>query len=115
MVEASRLIVSHDASGKPNPRFPQELQPRDRERETSQAWVQKIAANLDTDSLGRTSRADSGAPIVGPDAVVESGNGRTMAIKLAYERGTAEEYRAFLIADAGVVSENGKNRTLRSR
>lgn len=100
VVEASRLIVSHDASGKPNPRFPQELQPRDRERETSQAWVQKVAANLDPDSLGRTSRADSGAPIVGPDAVVESGNGRTMAIKLAYERGTAEEYRQWLTDDA---------------
>ena len=100
VVEADRLIVSHDANGKESPNFPQELQPRDRARETSQAWVQKVAANLDPDSLGRTSRADSGAPIVGPDAVVESGNGRTMAIKLAYERGTAEEYRQWLIDDA---------------
>lgn len=100
VVEADRLIVSHDANGKENPNFPQELQPRDRARETSQAWVQKVAANLDPDSLGRTSRADSGAPIVGSDAVVESGNGRTMAIKLAYERGTADEYRQWLIDDA---------------
>jgi hypothetical protein len=100
VVEADQLIASHDANGKENPNFPQELQPRDRARETSQAWVQKVAANLDPDSLGRTSRADSGAPIVGPDAVVESGNGRTMAIKLAYERGTADEYRQWLTDDA---------------
>lgn len=100
IVEADRLITSHDANGKPNPKFPQELQPRDRERESSQAWVQKVSANLDPDSLGRTGRADSGAPIVGKDGIVESGNGRTMAIKLAYQRGTADEYRQFLMDDA---------------
>jgi hypothetical protein len=100
VIEADQLITSHDASGKENPLFPQELQPRDRSREASQTWVQKVAANLDPDSLGRTGRADSGAPIIGSDRVVESGNGRSMAIKLAYERGTAEEYRQFIIDDA---------------
>lgn len=100
VVEASRLIVSHDIDGKPNPAYPQELQPRDRARTTSQAWVQKTARNLDPDSLGRTQRADSGAPIVGPDGVVESGNGRTMAIKEAYKIGEADAYRAWLIDEA---------------
>lgn len=100
VIEADQLITSHDASGKENPLFPQELQPRDRSREASQTWVQKVAANLDPDSLGRTGRADSGAPIIGSDRVVESGNGRSMAIKLAYERGTAEEYRQFILDDA---------------
>lgn len=100
VVEADRLITSHDSSGNENPAFPQELQPRDRSRETSQAWVQKVAADLDPDSLGRTRRADTGAPIVGADGIVESGNGRTMAIRLAYERGTAGEYRKFLIEEA---------------
>lgn len=100
LVEADTLIASHDSSGGVNAAFPQELQPRDRSRETSQAWVQKVAASLDPDSLGRTGRADTGAPIVGSDMVVESGNGRTMAIKLAYQRGTAEEYRDWLTEEA---------------
>jgi len=100
VIEADQLITSHDASGNANPLFPQELQPRDRSRETSQAWVQRVAASLDPDSLGRTGRADSGAPIIGSDRVVESGNGRSMTIQLAYARGTAEEYRQFIIDDA---------------
>ncbi len=101
LIEADSLIVSHDpASGAENPAFPQELQPRDRSRDSSQQWVQKVAANLDPDSLGRTSRADTGAPIIGPDNVVESGNGRSMAIKLAYQRGNADDYRQWLIHEA---------------
>lgn len=100
VIEASALIVSHGQDGSPNPEYPQELQPRDRERATSQAWVKKTAANLDPDSLGRTQRADSGAPIIGSDRVVESGNGRTMAIREAYRQGTAEEYREWLIEEA---------------
>lgn len=102
LVEADSLIVSHDpASGAENPAFPQELQPRDRGRDSSQQWVQKTASRLDPDSLGRTSRADTGAPIIGPDRVVESGNGRSMAIQLAYQRGTADEYRQWLMDEAG--------------
>lgn len=100
LVEADNVIASHDSTGGTNPKFPQELQPRDRSREASQTWVQKTAANLDPDSLGKTSRADTGAPIVGDDLIVESGNGRTMAIQLAYARGTAEEYRAWLVDEA---------------
>lgn len=100
VLEADQLIVSHDRDGNPNPDYPAELQPRDRTRTTSQAWVQKTAKTLDPDSLGRTSRADSGAPIIGSDRVVESGNGRTMAIIEAYRQGTAEEYRAWLLEEA---------------
>lgn len=101
VVEASRLITSHDpASGDVNPEFPQELQPRDRGRETSRAWVLKTAASLDPEQLGKTRRADTGAPIVGPDRVVESGNGRTMAIVEAYRIGKADEYRAWLESEA---------------
>lgn len=100
VIEGKRLIVSHDRDGNPNPEYPQELQPRDRARQTSQAWIQKTAKNLDPDSLGRTQRADTGAPIVGPDRVVESGNGRAMAILEAYRIGTAGEYREWLIQEA---------------
>ncbi|MGI9213059.1 MAG: hypothetical protein ACR2HF_11360 [Methylococcaceae bacterium] len=40
VVEATSLIVSHNADGSENPDYPQELQPRDRSRATSQAWVE---------------------------------------------------------------------------
>ena len=100
VVEAGQLIASHDINGNVNPDYPQLFQPRDRSRDSSIAWVKKTANQLDPDSLGRTSRADSGAPIVGPDRVVESGNGRTMALQEAYRAGTAEEYREWLIAEA---------------
>lgn len=100
VVEAEELIASHDINGEPNPAFPTELQPRDRGRDASIAWVKKTARQLDPDSLGRTRRADTGAPIVGPDRVVESGNGRTMAIQEAYRSGSADEYREWLIEEA---------------
>lgn len=100
LLESDEIIASHTATGAENPNYPQELQPRDRSRESSQAWVQKTSNGLDPESLGRSGRADTGAPIVGDDLVVESGNGRTMAIQLAYERGQAEEYREWLVEEA---------------
>jgi hypothetical protein len=99
LMEVSQVIASHSSAGAENPLYPQELQPRDRSRESSQAWVQKTSNTLDPESLGRSGRADTGAPIIGDDYVVESGNGRTMAIQLAYERGQAEEYRNFLLVE----------------
>lgn len=100
VLEVDKVIASHTATGSENPKYPQELQPRDRSRESSQAWVQKTSNTLDPESLGRSGRADTGAPIVGDDLVVESGNGRTMAIQLAYERGNADEYKEWLIDEA---------------
>lgn len=100
VLDADQVIASHTATGAENPSYPQELQPRDRSRDSSQAWVQKTSNTLDPESLGRSGRADTGAPIVGGDLVVESGNGRTMAIQLAYERGNADEYKEWLIDEA---------------
>lgn len=104
VIEAKNLIISHETDGTVNPEYPPEIQPRDRARTTSQAWVQKTARNLDPDSLGRTQRADSGAPIVGADRVVESGNGRAMAIREAYRIGQADEYREWLLENAEYFS-----------
>lgn len=100
VIEAKNLVISHEADGTVNPDYPAEIQPRDRARATSQAWVQKTARNLDPDSLGRTQRADSGAPIVGSDRVVESGNGRAMSVREAYRIGQADEYREWLLENA---------------
>ena len=114
LLESDEIIASHTSTGAENPNFPQELQPRDRSRESSQAWVQKTSNGLDPESLGRSGRADTGAPIVGDDLVVESGNGRTMAIQLAYERGQAEEYREWLVEEAeyfGFSSDHVENFT----
>lgn len=100
VVDAKDLIASHDALGNANPDYPQALQPRDRSRQSSQQQIHSIANDLDPDSLGRSNRADSGAPIIGPDRVVESGNGRTIAIKLAYQQGKADDYKDWILENA---------------
>ena len=82
VVEAKSLIPSHDPmTFEPTPAFPQELQPRLRERAAPRVQVERIAATLDPGLLLEDYHAtDRGAPIVGRDMVVESGNGRAMAI-----------------------------------
>ena len=108
LVDAKFLVASHTASGSKNSKYPQELQPRDRARESSIAWVQKTSKELDPESLGRTGRVDTGAPIVGDDLVVESGNGRTIAIKMAYANGDASEYREWLAENADMFGMTAK-------
>ncbi len=85
LVEASDLRASHDpVTFEPTPNYPAELQPRLRGRQANRSQVQSIAKNLDPDALLSDFHSiDRGAPIVGPDNVVESGNGRVMAIQLA--------------------------------
>jgi murein DD-endopeptidase MepM/ murein hydrolase activator NlpD len=93
VVDAKDLITSSDAG------FDQTLQPRDRGgRRTSDAQIADRAANLDAGQLGRSRLASSGAPIVGPNNMVESGNGRTSFIRRAYDtnpEGSAK-YRAMI-------------------
>ena len=84
IVDAGRLVASHDADGNVNPQYPAELQPRDRARGTSSAQISKMAATLDPRLLMETPKASDGAPIISPRGVVESGNGRTLAIRRAY-------------------------------
>ena len=66
-----------------------------------------MAARLQPERLGRSPEANSGAPIVGPDNVVESGNGRTLALAKAYQAGRGGDYRNWLesqgIDTAGVA------------
>lgn len=95
-VEAAALVASNTARGNANPNYPEALQPRDRSRQSSQAQIDSIARNLDPELLDDTAKASDGAPIIGPDNVVESGNGRTAAIRRAYEDGNAEPYRQFV-------------------
>jgi hypothetical protein len=62
-----------------------DLQPRDRSRQQSDVQIEDIAINLDPMRLMFAPETDRGAPIVGPDNVVESGNGRRAALIRAAE------------------------------
>lgn len=90
------LIASNDLAYGVNPLYPSELQPRDRTREASRQQIERMAEDLRPELLGESPKLSDGAPIIGMDNVVESGNGRTLAIAKAYESGRAEEYRSFL-------------------
>lgn len=90
------LITSNDALYGVNPHYPAELQPRDRTREASRQQIENMAADLKPELLGESHKLSDGSPITGLDNVVESGNGRVMAIGKAYSDGKAEAYRQFV-------------------
>jgi len=90
------LITSNDALYGVNPHYPSELQPRDRTREASRQQIENMAADLKPELLGESHKLSDGSPITGLDNVVESGNGRVMAIGKAYSDGKAEAYRQFV-------------------
>lgn len=98
VVDADSLITSNRDDLSINPDFPQELQPRDRSRAMSQDQISGIAANLQPERLGFSSDASTGAPVVGPDGLVESGNGRVLALRRAYQQGgvPSENYLNYL-------------------
>ena len=100
VVEANSLRTSQD------PGYDPSLQPRQRDRAASQAQVRDIATNLDPARLGYSAEADRGAPIVGPDGMVESGNGRVLALRSVYDQGgaAAQAYRSWLASQGVDVS-----------
>lgn len=88
-----------------------DLQPRDRTRVASDAWIADTAARLDPAQLMPMPTADRGAPVVGPDNIIESGNGRVGAIERAYDLhpDRAQAYRAQIEA-AGFSVPDGVER-----
>lgn len=102
LLEADDLVTSHTESLRPNPTYPSELQPRERDRAASEAQISGIVAKLDPARLGISADAATGAPIIGADGLVESGNARTIALKRVYQaRGAkAQAYRDYLKANA---------------
>lgn len=100
LVEASSLVVSNSLDGRINAGYPQELQPRDRTRAASVLQIARLSKSLRPVQLADSGLSSHGAPIIGPDLAVESGNGRTMAIIKAYAEGNANEYRQYLIDNA---------------
>lgn len=100
VVSVDELVASNELDGRVNPNYPQELQPRDRSRVSSKSQISQMAKSLNPARLAESTSVSEGAPIVGSDNVVESGNGRTLAIKLAYQLGSAENYRNYIISNA---------------
>ena len=94
------MVTRHNQDLTANPAYPPELQPRARDRAASEAQVANIASRLQPERLGASNTVADGAPIVGPDGVVESGNGRVMALRRAYaaNRPKAQGYRDWLAA-----------------
>ena len=110
VVSADDLIASHDDSIVENPEFPKQLQPRDRTRKAMRLQIENIANNLVPERLGESSSVTTGAPIVGEDLIVESGNGRTIAIRKAYEKNT--RYKDWLLKNAekfGLIEDDVEN------
>lgn len=92
------------------------LQVRDRSTASSAAQVEDIAINLDPARLMPNVDGSQGAPMVGPDNVIDSGNGRVMALRRAYEAypDKAATYRQAL-EEAGYSTEGVVNPVLIQR
>ena len=69
-------------------------------RAASDQQIAKIENAIRPELLGESVKASDGAPIVGADGVVESGNARTIALRRAYARNKAGIYREWLRANA---------------
>ena len=104
IVEGKDLITSHEISGNnsiQNEKYPQELQPRDREKRAAMILQTiQMANKLRPNDLMESRNLNQGAPIVRNDGVVLNGNGRTMAINQAYKIGKSEDYKNTLINNA---------------
>ncbi|WP_337571939.1 LPD38 domain-containing protein [Mitsuokella jalaludinii] len=99
VVPASRVITSYDAETMtPNKEYPQELQPRDRQRVSMQEQVTTMANELRPADLGAGRNLNQGAPVIRKDGVVLNGNGRAMAIQKATASGgdKATAYRKYI-------------------
>ncbi|MDQ2688438.1 MAG: hypothetical protein M3Y28_11295, partial [Armatimonadota bacterium] len=72
------------------------------------AQISEIASGLNPARLGDAPTTADGAPIVGPDGFVESGNGRTLAIRRAYNQHPtqAAAYKAAVLAQAQSLGVN---------
>lgn len=100
LVNVHDLTTSHTISGHVNKAYPQEIQPRERERISSQIQMSNIMQDIKPELFGHSATAADGAPIVGKDGAVESGNGRTIALAGAYKRGLANKYKEWLKQEA---------------
>ncbi len=103
IVPATKVITSHNAETmEPNAAYPQELQPRDRQRSSMREQVRDMANNLRPADLAEGRNLNQGAPIIRKDGVVLNGNGRAMAIQLAHamKNAAATAYNKYIAQHA---------------
>ena len=103
LVPTARVITSHNAETMAaNKAYPQELQPRDRQRVSMQEQVTTMANELRPADLGAGRNLNQGAPIIRKDGVVLNGNGRAMAIQKAraMKGKSATAYNKYLVQHA---------------
>lgn len=101
IVPVEALVTSNTDNGGVNPDYPAKLQPRDRTRYSSRVDLEDMAnGGLTPELLGADNRVQHGAPVVGPDFIVESGNQRTMGIRKAMQNGKANGYTEWLRTNA---------------
>jgi hypothetical protein len=95
--EVDDVVTSHDLQGRPQPLYPEGLQPRDRSREATQEQIAAIA-NPEKFKGGKITGSQdiaSGAPFVRADGRVISGNARVLILKKMYEDGHGDIIRDY--------------------
>ncbi|MGE1061180.1 LPD5 domain-containing protein [Megasphaera paucivorans] len=85
LVPSGDLITSNLTDYSINPKYPIELQPRDRQRGEMRNQVEKMARTIKPELLSDSQFVNQGAPVVNKNGIVLNGNGRTIAIQRAYE------------------------------
>ena len=98
VVSSDDLIASHLPGGAKNPSYPKERQPRQRERSSSTAQITEMSQKLNPERLGTNPMVSDGAPFIDSSLVVESGNGRKLAIDLS--RRKSNKYDNWLESNA---------------
>ncbi len=107
VVSLDELVTSNTDTGAINPAYDSALQPRQRDRAASQRQIDQVARRLTPEAyLLDFHQLDKGAPIIGSDRLVESGNGRTLALRRAREQ-HPERYAAYQTALRRQLAEVG--------
>lgn len=103
------LVMSHDAYGNTNSKYPSELQPRDRSRIMSSAQILGMAKSIIPELLTSSPTAQNGSPIVNSDGIVIGGNARSIALTEAYKNGHADGYSAYIKEHASEFGLDANN------
>ncbi|MBU1312340.1 MAG: hypothetical protein KKE30_22665 [Gammaproteobacteria bacterium] len=99
IVNADDLVTSNNDDLTPNTNYPQALQNRDRTTDSSRNQINSMANQLIPEKLSESADVSTGSPIV-RNGIVESGNGRSLAIRKAYNEGKAANYKTYLEQNA---------------
>ncbi|GIW60584.1 MAG: hypothetical protein KatS3mg087_1650 [Patescibacteria group bacterium] len=106
VIDASDLIMPYTETGDINPEYAdlaRDLQPGGEISQINIAQINKVANRLNPQLLGRSNELNEGAPIIGKDGIIESGNFRLGAIVTAYKKGKGDKYKKFLYKVASQI------------